>query len=1096
MGIALQPGRLAPLVASLACLSLLAAAPARADGQGVRVVSDTAGQRLVVDGKEFMVYGMNWDYYPVGTNYRYGIFAQPEDIIKEALDREMPLLKRMGVNAIRAYVERDCRSGVCKASLPGKWIQYIYEKWGIYTMVNHTAGRYGLTIDGVWMPAIDYSNPKIRQYVKGEVAGLVEELKGTPGVLMWLLGNENNYGLSWSSFEIENLPAGERDAAKAKFLYSLFGEIIQETHAKDPGRPVAIANGDLQYLDLIASECKGLDILGTNVYRGKSSGDLFQKVKEKLGVPVMYTEFGADAFDAKRGREDDVTQARYLLAQWQEIYEQSSGKGRVGNAIGGFIFQWADGWWKYNQETHLDVHDTNASWSNGGYVEDFVPGANNMNEEWWGICAKGLPDARGMFDLYPRTAYYVLQEAFKLQPYAATTSLAAVKSWFSAIEPTAFAGTYRADKASQAVEKLGMVRVSNLTLNFTTFSTGGSRISTPESASSTASSSAYQPAPLPAKVVPAFKGFDHMESANIDFEVKPADNFTGTLALNVLGNVAQNPIDQIFYENRGLPVRVVTDARLTGTADLPAGLATRDLTGIERLRIYKSAVSWDEPYFHLEGFFRAGHYHWGYEGDFFGVYREANYGANLDIYNGDAPLGVEVAFKQEFEGLKVAFGPQLWWGANPAIMAKYQHTFQTPVGPIDFAVIHQEQVSSQNTITTSAAIPEQKTRKTTLYAAKRFGEFNLEIGGIWAGSNKVGDCDPRVYGQSLSSCFKTEDQGFTKIDHVRFSDTFGAKAKLTWESGLVHWYAQGAYMGLVADGGPTQTITFTGWSLKDSGSGNQRNVLTGVAWNYGWFQFGPNFLWQKPIIGPGPGYSSPVRSILGDPFVVRGNREQMAAEFMLVFDPTPGTWMWAWDNDLREDAPFAASLDFVYRHQPSCPQGVAGQPPPVCLSQDAALGVLADGTLFAFAGSPPRRDLWETNLRVVAAPRDDLRVVGHAYVGTGEPNGDDPRLIHRLGADVRVTWRQWALTGYAKFNDWGPYDYHKDYNLTFPVQLSGDVAYTLGAPRWLWLNQTRVGMRATSRWLNGYSPRFVPDPADPSKWGQEWEIRTYMIVTL
>ena len=32
-------------------------------------------------------------------------------------------------------------------------------------------------------------------------------------------------------------------------------------------------------------------------------------------------------------------------------------------------------------------------------------------------------------------------------------------------------------------------------------------------------------------------------------------------------------------------------------------------------------------------------------------------------------------------------------------------------------------------------------------------------------------------------------------------------------------------------------------------------------------------------------------------------REQVAAEMMLVFAPTPGTWMWAWDNDLREDAP-------------------------------------------------------------------------------------------------------------------------------------------------------------------------------------------------
>ena len=52
--------------------------------------------------------------------------------------------------------------------------------------------------------------------LKAEIAALVEEFEGTPGMLMWLLGNENNYGLSWSSFEIEALPEGERNSARAR----------------------------------------------------------------------------------------------------------------------------------------------------------------------------------------------------------------------------------------------------------------------------------------------------------------------------------------------------------------------------------------------------------------------------------------------------------------------------------------------------------------------------------------------------------------------------------------------------------------------------------------------------------------------------------------------------------------------------------------------------------------------------------------------------------------------------------------------------------------------------------------------------------------
>ncbi|MCC7143901.1 MAG: glycosidase, partial [Candidatus Eisenbacteria bacterium] len=325
-----------------------------------------------------MVFGMNWDYTPIGTNYAYNLWDQPDAVIEAALAREMPLLQGMGVNAIRQYV-----------GIPPRWVRYIYEQYGIFTVLNHPLARYGFTLNGVWIPTVDYSDPRLRAAVKAEVVALVEQFRDTPGILIWLLGNENNYGLSWSSFEIEALPEGERNAARARHLYSLFGEVITAVKATDPARPVAMANGDLQYIDIIAEECRDLDIFGTNVYRGISARDLFAVVKEKLDRPVLFTEFGADAWNAREMREDQPTQARYLIGQWREIYEQSRGKGRVGNAIGGLVFQWSDGWWKYRQEERLDVHDTNASWPNGGYREDFVEGENNMNEEWWGICAKG-----------------------------------------------------------------------------------------------------------------------------------------------------------------------------------------------------------------------------------------------------------------------------------------------------------------------------------------------------------------------------------------------------------------------------------------------------------------------------------------------------------------------------------------------------------------------------------------------------------------------------------------------------------------------------------------------------------------------------------
>jgi len=415
----------------------------------IEVANAADGSHLLVNGRDFMVFGMNWGHMPIGQNYSYSLFNQSDDVIRAALDREMPLLQAMGVNTIRHY-----------AGMPPRWVTYVYEKYGIYTVLNHTVGRYGLTLDGVWHPVTDYSDPQVRAQLKSEVVALVDEFKDTPGVLMWLLGNENNYGLSWSSFEIEALPEGERNQFRARFLYSLMGEIIDAVHQHDPGRPVAIANGDVQYIDLVAEECPGLDVFGTNVYRGISARDLYQVVHDKLGIPIVYTEFGCDAFNAVTMQEDQAMQARYLLGQWEEIYEQSAGKGRVGNAIGGMIFQWSDGWWKYKQEERLDIHDTHASWPNGGYPEDLREGENNMNEEWWGICAKGLPDPRGIYDVYPRAAYYCLRDAFRLNPYGPDTDLDRIRSWFANIQPMAGVLTARGDAAALRTDALSKVRLS------------------------------------------------------------------------------------------------------------------------------------------------------------------------------------------------------------------------------------------------------------------------------------------------------------------------------------------------------------------------------------------------------------------------------------------------------------------------------------------------------------------------------------------------------------------------------------------------------------------------------------------------------------
>jgi hypothetical protein len=177
--------------------------------------------------------------------------------------------------------------------------------------------------------------------------------------------------------------------------------------------------------------------------------------------------------------------------------------------------------------------------------------------------------------------------------------------------------------------------------------------------------------------------------------------------------------------------------------------------------------------------------------------------------------------KKSLTGLKVAFGPELWWGANPAVLVKYSRR----IAGFDITGIYHEDLDEQAPAVSSFAIPLPPTRRTTLHIKREFGKLGIEIGGIWAGQPRVGETFQLVEGES-GNYTVYEDQ-------VNSKDTWGGKMKITLSAGPLMWYAQGAAMGLVAGGGADYTKTFTGWRLKDSGSGNQYNFLSGFALTFG-----------------------------------------------------------------------------------------------------------------------------------------------------------------------------------------------------------------------------------------------------------------------
>jgi hypothetical protein len=133
--------------------------------------------------------------------------------------------------------------------------------------------------------------------------------------------------------------------------------------------------------------------------------------------PVLFSEFGADAYDAYLNKEDQNMQAFFLESQWRQIYANLYNyKNGEGNCLGGLIFEWTDEWWKHAQDNpqSWSAHDTESNWSNGSYYYDIkAKGNKNMNEEWFGIVALSEQKEKGLNKRIPRKSYYLIREFWK-----------------------------------------------------------------------------------------------------------------------------------------------------------------------------------------------------------------------------------------------------------------------------------------------------------------------------------------------------------------------------------------------------------------------------------------------------------------------------------------------------------------------------------------------------------------------------------------------------------------------------------------------------------------------------------------------------------
>jgi len=221
------------------------------------------------------------------------------------------------------------------------------------------------------------------------VKKMITEYKDEPYILMWLLGNENNYGLACNADK------------KPEAFYKFVNEAAKLIKSLDKNHPVAIANGDTLFLDIFAKNCPDVDIFAANAYRGDYGfGSFWEQVYDATGKAAFITEYGCPAYmDTRSLKEAEKTQSDYHLGCWEDIeYNMICGPG-VGNALGGVIFEYLDEWWKAYEPY---IHDAESLFS-GPFPEGL------MYEEWLGICGQG-DGANSPYLRILRKSYYTYQK--------------------------------------------------------------------------------------------------------------------------------------------------------------------------------------------------------------------------------------------------------------------------------------------------------------------------------------------------------------------------------------------------------------------------------------------------------------------------------------------------------------------------------------------------------------------------------------------------------------------------------------------------------------------------------------------------------------
>ena len=197
----------------------------------------------------------------------------------------------------------------------------------------------------------------------------------------------------------------------------------------------------------------------------------------------------------------------------------------------------------------------------------------------------------------------------------------------------------------------------------------------------------------------------------------------------------------------------------------------------------------------------------------------------------------------------------------------------------------------------------------------------------------------------------------------------------------------------------------------------------------------------------------------GDPFAVLGNREARSAEVVFNWDPTGATRI----------LPTGITTGVKTRNSLSISAANYTEYPTFT---DANLFFLEPlGVNASFGQGLPAEDVWTLSSRMVFNPQPGRKYIIELVRGfdqsTGNPEGGtrDYWQFHWKA----ILGNKHIFSGYFMKDAWGPYDFYRQFNVTYPEQVKLDYSILLGGNAGSFVSAqgeneaTRIGIRALYR---------------------------------